>query len=684
MEPKQFRLRLISIGALFALCLIVFFFTMFDAQIVHGQEYRDRSVRTNTTTETVEASRGIITDRNGKVLISNLPIYTLEFDPSHIDPEELNATVSRLLDLLNARGVAHDDLLAMTATAPFSYDFESRSGRALLDFLKSRNWVAESAGTDELASLLPASALFARLRDYYDVDTDLGYEQARELVGFRYSLDLTKLGGGSTFLFASDVDVELISILKDGQFPGVRVGRSSKRVYETDAAAHILGRVTKIPAEWLDSYLEKGYAMNDLIGRDGVEYAFEDYLRGTDGKRVVTMNDSGKVTSELYSVEPHPGSTVALTLDIDFQQQVENILRDTTDGMTATDGIPRGAAAAVVQVGTGEVLCLASYPTYSLKEFNEHFSEWNSDPLSPMLNRATMGTYPPGSTFKPLTAIAALETGIITPKTKIRDLGQYHYFDMTYNCWIYSTSRSTHGLINVTEAIKVSCNYFFYDVGRMTGIATLERYAAAFGLGQPTGIELPENTGTMTSPDYVNSLEGHYWTDGLTLQAAIGQAYDLFTPLQLSNYIATLVGGGTRYNAHLLKDVREAGSPIPIYSYDEPPADIIPMEEQNLSAVLEGMHQLVQSGSISRYFKDCVVDAGAKTGTAQTGGRGTTSNGMFVAFAPYDDPQIAVAIAIEKGGSGGALATSAVQIINAYFTSGNAGNGVTGENILLN
>ena len=305
----------------------------------------------------------------------------------------------------------------------------------------------------------------------------------------------------------------------------------------------------------------------------------------------------------------------------------------------------------MVQVGTGEVLALASYPTFSLATFNEDYQQNYEDTLRPFYNRATMGTYAPGSTFKPLTAIAALETGIITPQSKILTKGRYQYGTWAYNCWLYNQNGGTHGNINVTEAIKVSCNYFFYDIGRRTGISTLARYASAFGLGEPTGIEIPENIGIMTTPEYVNSLDGHYWTDGQTLTAAIGQSYSLFTPLQLANYIATLAGGGTRYNAHLLKNVKAYDSSSLVAVYDKPAAEVITIEPANLRAVLSGMHDLVTSGSVAYYFKDCVVDAAAKTGTAQTGGK--VSNGVFVAFAPYDDPQIALAVVIEKGGASG-------------------------------
>ena len=346
------------------------------------------------------------------------------------------------------------------------------------------------------------------------MDEDLTDTEARKLVGLRYCLAMTKLNQLSTAAIASDISVELIAELKDGAYAPIHIGTSSVREYQTDAAAHILGRVTKIPRERWNEYKEKGYAMNAYVGYDGVELAFEDYLRGRNGRRIVETNTAGKVTGEIYSVEPEPGNTVALTLDIDFQEDVERILAETVESMTAEDDIDRGAAAAVVQVGTGEVLSLASYPTFSLKTFNEDYTENNTDPLQPFWNRATQGTYAPGSTFKPVTAIAALETGIITPKSTILTKGVYHYGDWAYKCWLYNQNGGTHGRIDVTEAIKVSCNYFFYDIGRRTGISTIARYASAFGLGEPTGIEIPEKIGVMTTPDYVNSLDGHYWTDG--------------------------------------------------------------------------------------------------------------------------------------------------------------------------
>ena len=678
-ESKKLRLRLLALCGMFMLCLALYCVAMFDAQIVRGAEYRAMSVRTNTVPEAVEASRGILTDRNGKVLVSNRAVYTLTFDPSLVESEALNGELLRLMGLLREQQIRWYDELPMTQEAPYDYDYEVPRAGMLVKYLASKKWIEDGMTADEMRSGVSPEKIYALLCAEFDIPENLGATRCRELVGFRYSLATAKLDGDGTFLFASGVDVALISLLKDGDYGGVRVGTSTVREYQTDAAAHILGRVGKIQ-NW-DEYKDKGYAWNDLVGLDGVEYAFEEYLRGTDGKRLVTTNADGKVIREEYSIEPKPGDNVALTLDIDFQEQVEAILAESVGAMTEADGIERGAAAAVVQIGTGDTLALASYPTYSLKTFNQDFAALNTDSRRPMLNRATQWAFAPGSTFKPAVAVAALESGIITPQTKIRDLGAYRYYDMVFNCWIYSSRGGTHGLINVTDAITVSCNYFFYEVGKLTGISTLDRYAAAFGLGEPTGIEIPENTGTMTSPDYVNSLPDQTWTNGLTLQAAIGQAYNTFTPLQLANYIATLAGGGTRYKAHLLKDVSDYDSAVPTYVYDEPPADSISISPENLKAVLAGMRKLVTDGSVRGAFRDCVVDAAAKTGTAQTGGKGTISNGVFVAFAPYDDPQIALAMIIEKGDSGGALASTAVKILNAYFTA--AAPDIVGENILI-
>ena len=673
MEQKTFFYRLLALSGLFAACLSVFVVAMFSDQIVHGEEYLAQSVRTNTRTESVEASRGIITDRNGKVLVSNRPIYTLQFDASLVPEEALNDAITRLFTLLDAQGVAYADDLPLSRTAPYGYEGDRSDFAALEKFLVSEKRMEEGdVNADGTPAHYTAAELFLILREEFSVSDTVSADLARALIGLRYSLAVAQSAGYTACTVASDLDASLISLLKDGNFFGVQIGTSSTRVYETDYAAHILGRVTKIPAEQWAEYKEAGYAMNDLVGRDGVEAAFEQYLRGTDGRRLVTLNDSGKVIDELYSVEPQPGGTVALTIDIDFQQQVEDILAATCDEMTKSDRLDHPAAAAVVQVGTGDVLALASYPTFSLAEFNENFAELNADPLRPMWNRATQGTYAPGSTIKPLTAVAALESGATNVHEYLFDSGKWVYpgYSASYTyCWL----RSGHGALNVTGAITNSCNYFFAEMGYRLGMDCLRSYFSAFGLGEHTGIEIGDASGRLPSQE-----------EGVNLApwAAYGQANQLYTPLQLASYIATLAGGGERYTPHLLKDVREYDNASLIASYNAPSVQTVSISDGNLSAVLAGMRGLVANGSLAYYFKDCIVDAAAKTGTAQTSDV-KNDNGVFVCFAPYDDPQIAVALVIEKGQKGAALASAAVQILNAWFSSADDGSAVLRENALL-
>ena len=674
MDPKRFTRRLVALGAAMFLVALVFVVTMFDAQIVHGDDYLAKSVRANAKVETVKDTRGIITDRNGKVLVSNRAVYTLNFDSSLVAHDELNDTLLRLIDLMNAQGVEIKDTIPLSQSVPYAYDTTDGGAKALVKYLVSLKWMDED-DVDEngLPAGITGPSLYLRLRSEYGVDASLPAATARTLVGLRYSLAVARLNGSSVFEFASDVDVALISIIKDGNYLGVQVDTSSVRVYETDYAAHVLGYTGSIQ-DW-DDYKDKdGYTLASIVGISGVENAFEDYLHGSDGKRLVTFdNDSGKITGELYSVEPKPGSTVALTIDIDFQEDVEQSLERTVGAMTKSDGIERGAAVAVVQVGTSDVLALASYPTYSLSTFRQDIAALSSDSVRrPLWNRATQASYAPGSTLKPLTAIAALESGATTVREKLYDTGKWVYpgYSASYTyCW----KRSGHGSLNVRGAIMNSCNYYFAEMGYRMGMDTLREYYAKFGLGSPTGIEIGDTAGRLPSQN-----EG----ENLAPWAAFGQANQEYSPLQLANYIATLCGGGDRYATHLLKNVRSSGSGALEYVYDAEPVETIAMSSENLSAVLAGMHDLATDGAVSQYFKDCIVDAAAKTGTVQTGDT-KNNNGAFVCFAPYDDPQIAVAIVIEKGGSGAALASTAVQVLNAYFSNTSASSAITGENTLL-
>lgn len=672
-NPHPAKRRVIALLVFFGAFLLLFAAVLYDAQILHGGENRAKSISSNAASETVTASRGIITDRNGKVLVSNRLAYTLVFDRSGFDDDAaLNAAILRLVQLCEETGTGWNDTLPIGRVGNFLRYSNARS-ETFDKFIEKNDLTSGASGRQ----------LLSELRELYHVDESLSEREARLIVGVRYELH-----SRDSYTFAEDVSTEVLSLITDGRYEGVTIRTASARVYNTALAAHILGTIGPIwQEEWSSSedtgyvgYADKGYSMNDLVGKDGVEKAFESYLRGTDGRRLITTDETGKITGELYTREPQPGGTVALTLDIDLQADVEAALAETISGMIDKDSNERGGAAAVVSVGTGEVLALASYPTYDLSTFNEDYDELVNDQRLPMFNRATQGIYAPGSTFKMVTAVAALESGIITPSSIIQDRGIYTYYkDPQPMCWIYSQTGSTHGRINVSQAITDSCNYFFYEVGRLTGIRTLDSYASQFGLGQSTGIEIGDSSGVLASPEWAESHDQE-WTDGQTITAAIGQSYNLFTPLQLANYVATLVGGGDHYQAHLLKNVKAYDNSRLLYMYGDKPMNTVEMSDSTLSAVTKGMHELTVSGSVAYAFENCVVSAGAKTGSAQVGT--DIANGVFVAYAPYENPEIAVAIVIEKGGSGAALANTAVEIINSWFSRAQDGTAI-GENTLL-
>ncbi len=690
---KEYNIRLWVLYGILLLCLALFVGILYEAQAVNGADYYEQSASRIPTSETVEASRGVITDRNGKVLVSNRQVYTITFDSSEL-PEGANPNeaILRLIHLCEDYGITWEDNLPISAESPYSYttDATTDSLRSRFgSFLTSCGWIdgelteespypVLNAATMEKEGLsdgnVSAYRLLEMMRDYFAIDPDLSMAEARKIIGVRYELAVRTLVNTTAYVFASDVPVELISILTDGNYAGVVVGTSSIRQYNTDRAAHILGYIGAIGPDEYDALIAEGYSGDDLVGKDGVEQAFESYLRGTDGKRVITTDENGKITGELYTKQPIPGGTVTLSIDIDLQAAVEDALAAAVTAMNEEDGLTtRGGAAVVVGVGTGEVLAMASYPTYDLASFSSNYNEYAADPANPLWNRSTNGLYAPGSTLKPLTAIAALEEGVTTISERLYDTGRWIYpgTGMGPACW----RRSGHGWVNVTSAVANSCNYYFAEMGYRLGMDTLREYLSAFGLGESSGIEIGDAAGRL--PENPPGEDQAPW-------AAFGQSNQLYTPLQLANYIATLAAGGDYYQPHLLKTVRSYDNSEILYSAtNTAPTRTINLDPENLSAVLEGMLDYTQpGGQIYTYFRDCVVTAGAKTGTAQLGGD-SENNGVFVCFAPYEDPEIAVSVVIEKGGSGAALASTAVEILNAYFSDSEIGAAIIPEDTLL-
>ena len=714
-QLTRFRVMVAMALAVLAIYLVV----LFNTQVVHHEEYLSKSIQTITRMENVEASRGIITDRSGRTLVTNQSTYSLTFDASLLKPgENQNDAILRLVTLCRDQGVAWEDNLPLSLDGAahftvdtltdtqksrfFSYLRDLKPTRELLaayvrqhpellkppkegetaldpaaakdtELLKQTNSAALTNSLLLNTGVTPAK-LFDWMREDMKLSDDYSDSDARLILGVRYELKLRKLGANNNaYVLAQNVDVAFCSLISDGQFQGARIIRSSARQYATTYATHILGTVGGI-SDYTDEWKERGYRMDDTIGLSGVEAAFEDYLRGADGKRMISVNSDGKVTGEYYSVEPRSGYTVELTVDLKLQQAVEDTLAAKVAQLNQKDHLDsRGAAAAVVKVGTGEILSLASYPTFDLSTWRQDYAELSSDPATPMLNRAASSAYAPGSTLKPATAVAALESGATTPSETLFDTGYWKYPSTTWNGGTWCWKHSGHGKVNATTAITNSCNYYFAEMGYRMGLDTLNEYYSALGLGEPTGIEIGEKTGRQATNEGGSNQAP--W-------AAYGQADQLYTPLQLANYIATLVSGGQHCPAHLLKSVKSYDNSEIIATGDTTPLNTLNISDSTLQAVKKGMYGYTQPGGmVYSYFKDCIVSAGAKTGTAQLGG-GLKNNGVFVAFAPYDDPEIPIALVLEKGDAGAALASTAVTILNSYFSRESTGS-VLSDNELI-
>ena len=718
MDHRQFSRRSWSLVALLFVMLFFLGAVLYDAQVVNGTYWAERSRTKISNTETVPASRGNLLDRYGRVLVSNQVTYQVTLNTS-VMGKDRNQVLAKLLEVSRQSGVEWTDNLPITDTAPFSYTTESpffststnengttktsltRLGRLSVKM----KWIEDPTKTPGV-TLPTAEELLGRMcksfelagADAVDPETstsvpvlnigDMAPADARAIAGVLYETYLRSKDIYYTpYVFAEDVDIDFISRVKERSLAGVNVTPVSKRQYNTQYAAHILGRIGPIyENEWeyyssidRDGDGVRDYQMDDYVGREGAESAFEAYLRGSPGKRQVDRDTTGKIVDETWITEPDPGNNVILTLDIDLQKAVEDALANGIPKLASDES--EGAACVVLDVNSGEVLAGASYPTYDPATYSQDFNINAANPLKPFLNRALMGLYAPGSTFKMVTAIAGLEEGYITPETVIVDNGRYTYYNKNGpQCWIYRQYGGTHGKQTVTDAIKNSCNIYFFDTGRMVTIDGLQKYAAAFGLGQPTGIELPEYTGTMAGP--TNAEERAKWQPGSTLSVAIGQENSQFTPLQLANYVATLVNGGTHYSAHLLKSVKSSDFSQVIYTKKPEVLSEINIDEKNLEAVKKGMLALTTEGSVSYYFKNVSVPVGAKTGSAQVS-LNTESHAHFVCFAPYDDPEIAIAISVEHGGGGSDLGAIAAEIINYYFSAEETREEILTENTLI-
>lgn len=656
MTRASFHLRLAVLTFFSLVTILLLTSSVLNLQTAPQSSPHVREEQTVMRTQTLSASRGEIFDRNGVPLVTNHTVYALCFDYFSWSNATRCTVIRDTLDLLDTYDISYRDGMPVSAAAPYVYTYEpdSNAARRMTRFLKYN-------GLDEKLSAGDAMTALCKV---YKMPETFSKQEARRIIGVLFDMYITDFSYDNPFIIAQGVGMELVSTISEQQsrYPGVTISLLAARQYETTYAAHILGRTGLILAEDYESFAGQGYPMDAVVGRDGAERAFESYLRGIDGERIVETSASGGIVRTISETPAQSGGDVYLTLDIALQKSAEDALERRILELR-DEGIDAGGGAAVaIDIKSGDVLALASYPTYDLSAFNETYASLAADELSPMFNRAIAGKYAPGSTFKIVTATAALSEGIITPKTLLDCEGVYTYFapNYLYHCWVYRDYGRVHGPLTASQALQESCNCFFYEAGRLTGIRTIAQYAKWFGLGEYTGIELSgEARGVVAGLD---SRTGD-WYAGDTLQAAIGQSDNLFTPIQLANYVATIANGGTRYAVHLLDRVERSGELF----YEQRPEIIntLDFSDEIYDTILEGMLAVTEDGTASTVFSDYHISVLGKSGSAQVGtGR---ANGIFILAAPAEEPEIAVAVVIEHGAAGNNAARVARDILTAYF-----------------
>lgn len=673
----NFRYNMITIFTyVIGVILIV---QLFNLQIVHGAKYREESNTRLTRESVLEADRGEILDRSGNVLVSSSQKFNLELYKSKIDTNSLNNSILKIIQVLEKYNVSYVDSFPISIE-PFEYKISDEN----LSNWKKNNGIDENATAEEA---------FYKFKDKYKIENE-DVAEARKIMAIRYAIFKEGYSSTKSLTIAKDIPREAIAEFSErgDEFPGINVTVQPVRQYkEGTLASHILGYASKISDS---EYQEKKdtYTQNDIIGKTGIEALFEKYLKGKNGTKQIDMAVDGTITAEVVEDEAVSGSNVVLTIDSKLQKIAEQALKDNIEkirnGGFGKTYDAKGGSCVVMNVKTGEVLAMASYPDYNPQSFadgisNEEWKSYNENKSYPLLNKCIQSAYEPGSIFKMVTAIAGLESGNISLTERINDTGVYKKYGAEWKCWYYTDYHRGHGYLNVIGAIEKSCNFFFYETADRMGIDTLDKYANYFGLGHKTGIELPnEVAGTLASKDYVKSIKGS-WNPGDTINAAIGQGYNKFTPLQMTKYVSMVANGGNKVDVSIVKTIQNSdGTEVSKDEINNFVKEKLGLTEENneditlnkdyVNAVKEGMKSVTsgESGTAAVRFRDFNIKVGGKTGSAEAGKDANGKdivNAWFAAFAPYDDPEIAVVVMVENGGHGNYTAEAVRNIMAEYF-----------------
>lgn len=689
MKNSSLKGRIITLFSLFGIVFTGFFVLLIFTQIVNADKYTPGN-EVRTFPVSVEAPRGEILDRNGNALVYNEQINTLTFNALSFpkDNSGINACILALTDFLSSKNEEWYDTLPLTLSEDGTAVFTENSDSAI-KWLKSEDMCA----VNDYAT---AEDCFQVLIEKFGLE-EYSPEDALKIASVRFNMQKMYFSTSFPYTFAENISITTIAYIKENRdiFPGVEADMTSQRKYTGNGttATHILGLVgalsaeeysekksvtdTLLAAEGLtDSERQliegKSYSLNDKIGKNGIESAMEDYLRGTKGTMLLSL-DTDSVLTENYSLLPEAGNTVFLTIDRNLQEITDKSLEKQILAVTKEEALASGltpAGAVVVQdVNTGAILASSSYPNYSLSTYYEDYATLAADPGKPLWNRAFQSTYSPGSTMKPVMAIAALEEGLISADSMVYCTGQYEYIDQVFACF----NKTAHGLINVEQALQHSCNIFFFEMARQLGIEKMNMYSSLFGLGQKTGVEIAESEGILAGIAYRDSI-GQGWKSGETLLAAIGQSDNSFTPLQLTNYCATIANGGTRYTPYLVEKVVSSDYSSVLFEHTPQVAVETNISASTLDTVKYGMYLVANEGSCEPYLGNLPYKVACKTGTAEktlivNGTVVEGTDGFLIAFGPYEDARIAITVVIENAGSGSSTAQVAADIFEYYFST---------------
>ena len=686
----RFRARVL-LGILVTV-LVFFCFKLYDLQVIKTGGKKE-NITTFTTMTRVKAARGDILDTHGNVLVSNRASYDLVMNHYVLlTASGTNGHLYRLVQRCKEADIQVTDSFPVTRERPFVYT---------LDELNSswQGYYQTYLANLEVDSDITAPLLIKRLRERYKIPAEWSEEDARAVIGLRYEMDLRGVVPSlPNHVFLSDVNDTALSAIVELNIPGMFVEKTTVREYSTKYAAHVLGFVGKMNKDQWEKYKKiDGYAMDTEIGQSGLEAAFEEYLHGVDGLRIDTVTASGELVKSEYKTEPRAGANVEVSIDINLQrvaeegmERVVQELRNQEEGEDGKDA--EGAAVVAMNVKTGQVLVCASYPTYDLSTYFENYNQILEADFDPLYNRALLGIYPPGSTYKMSMVIAGIHAGLIDSKTEIYDDGVFDKYAPGFRvfCLRYSSYGLAHKYINAATALQVSCNYFFYDIADRISITVMDDTAKALGLGEPTGIELPENIGHRANPETKRKLyagDKGEWFQADKITASIGQSDNRFTPMQLCVYTAALANKGTRYKATFLNRVVSADYRSLLKESQKEVLSTLAISDDAFNAYHTGMKMVTQkgpewNGTAQAIFRNYPIKVAAKTGTAQNGQNNASDHGAFVCYAPAEDPQIAIAIYGEKAGHGSSLATIARDIMDAYFEIGEAADVTAHENKL--